>query len=380
MAGLVLALGALLQIAENLVQRPGPDGLLPARAQPHPATARSVRLPDVPALAQLLEKIIEGVILVRQLIFLVQFPHPVHRLLRIAAGVRGHFKEHLKQALKRRFLVFLRPIFVKLKSSHGHKITSAAEPVLPADNLFAWLTYLKPMKLSIVVPAFNEAATIAALLDAVLRVELPAGVTREIVVVDDASSDSTAEIVREVAGSAPHPISLHRHDKNRGKGAALHTGFALATGDYVVIQDADLEYDPRDFNRLLEPVLERGADVVYGSRFKGDRPHRILFFWHSIGNQLLTLCTNAVSNLNLTDMETCYKMIRRDLLVSLPLKEQRFGFEPEVTIRLARIRGVSIYEVGIGYFGRTYEEGKKIGWRDGVRALWVIFKVGILRR
>jgi glycosyltransferase involved in cell wall biosynthesis len=236
------------------------------------------------------------------------------------------------------------------------------------------------MKLSIVVPAFNEAATIAALLDAVLRVELPAGVTREIVVVDDASSDSTAEIVREVAGSAPHPISLHRHDKNRGKGAALHTGFALATGDYVVIQDADLEYDPRDFNRLLEPVLERGADVVYGSRFKGDRPHRILFFWHSIGNQLLTLCTNAVSNLNLTDMETCYKMIRRDLLVSLPLKEQRFGFEPEVTIRLARIRGVSIYEVGIGYFGRTYEEGKKIGWRDGVRALWVIFKVGILRR
>lgn len=236
------------------------------------------------------------------------------------------------------------------------------------------------MKLSIVVPAFNEAATIAALLDAVLRVELPAGVTREIIVVDDASSDSTAEIVREVAGSAPHPISLHRHDKNRGKGAALHTGFALATGDYVVIQDADLEYDPRDFNRLLEPVLERGADVVYGSRFKGDRPHRILFFWHSIGNQLLTLCTNAVSNLNLTDMETCYKMIRRDLLVSLPLKEQRFGFEPEVTIRLARIRGVSIYEVGIGYFGRTYEEGKKIGWRDGVRAFWVIFKVGILRR
>lgn len=236
------------------------------------------------------------------------------------------------------------------------------------------------MKLSIVVPAFNEAATIASLLDAVLRVELPAQVTREIVVVDDASIDNTAEIVREVASGAPHPISLHRHDKNRGKGAALHTGFAVSTGDFVVIQDADLEYDPRDFNRLLEPVLERGADVVYGSRFKGDRPHRILFFWHSIGNQLLTLCANAVSNLNLTDMETCYKMIRRDLLVSLPLKEKRFGFEPEVTIRLARVPGVSIYEVGIGYFGRTYEEGKKIGWRDGVRAFWVIFKVGILRR
>lgn len=182
------------------------------------------------------------------------------------------------------------------------------------------------MKLSIVVPAFNEAATIASLLDAVLRVELPAGVTREVVVIDDASSDKTAEIVRDVASNAPHPVSLHRHEKNRGKGAALHTGFAVATGDYVVIQDADLEYDPRDFNRLLEPVLERGADVVYGSRFKGDRPHRILFFWHSIGNQILTLCANAVSNLNLTDMETCYKMIRRDLLVSFPLKEKRFGF------------------------------------------------------
>lgn len=234
------------------------------------------------------------------------------------------------------------------------------------------------MKLSILIPAFNEERTIGQILDIVAHVDLPAGVERELIVVDDCSRDNTATIVKTFATQHPN-VTLLQHPENRGKGAALHTGIAAATGEYVLIQDADLEYDPREYRDLLKPVLEREADVVYGSRFQGGNPHRILFFWHSIGNKMLTQLCNAVSNLNLTDMETCYKLVRTDLLQSLRLREKRFGFEPEVTIRLSRVPGIKIYEVGISYHGRTYAEGKKIGWRDGFRALYVIAKTGLSR-
>ena len=197
---------------------------------------------------------------------------------------------------------------------------------------------------------------------------------------DDCSTDDTAgALLRYCAERPDFPIKTLRHEINRGKGAALHTGIAAATGEYIIIQDADLEYDPREFNDLLRPVLEGNADVVYGSRFMGGRPHRILFFWHSIGNKLLTHLSNAATNLNLTDMETCYKLFRREHLQSLSLVEQRFGFEPEVTAKIVRIPNIRIYEVGISYYGRTYAEGKKINWRDGVRALWCIIKYGIFR-
>ena len=236
-----------------------------------------------------------------------------------------------------------------------------------------------PGTLSVVIPAYNEARTIHLILDRVRAVELSGGLSKEVIVVDDCSGDDTAGAVAAYAKTHPDfPIAVHRHATNRGKGAALHTGIAVATGDYVIIQDADLEYDPREYNDLLKPVLEGNADVVYGSRFMGGRPHRILFFWHSIGNQFLTFCSNAATNLNLTDMETCYKLFRREHLQSLALVEERFGFEPEVTAKIARVPGVRIYEVGISYYGRTYEEGKKIGWRDGVRALYCIMKYGLL--
>lgn len=238
------------------------------------------------------------------------------------------------------------------------------------------LAYAHFVKLSIIIPAFNEEGSVGQILNQVLDAPLPEGIGREILVVDDASSDATTERVRNVAAHHPE-IQLLRHDTNRGKGAALHTGIAAATGDYVLIQDADMEYDPREYVDLLQPVIDRQADVVYGSRFMGGAPRRVLFFWHSIGNKLLTTCCNAVCNLNLTDMETCYKLIRRDLLQGLNLREKRFGFEPEVTIRLARIPGIKFYEVGISYHGRTYAEGKKIGWRDGFRALYVIAKTGL---
>ncbi len=234
--------------------------------------------------------------------------------------------------------------------------------------------------LSIVIPAYNEARTIHLILERVRAVELSGGLRKEVIVVDDCSRDDTAGAVAAYAKTHPDfPIKSLRHEVNRGKGAALHTGIDAATGEYIIIQDADLEYDPREYNDLLRPILEGNADVVYGSRFMGGRPHRILFFWHSIGNKLLTHLSNAATNLNLTDMETCYKLFRREHLQSLHLVENRFGFEPEVTAKIARLPDVRIYEVGISYYGRTYAEGKKINWKDGVRALWCILKYGVFR-
>lgn len=235
-------------------------------------------------------------------------------------------------------------------------------------------------KLSIVIPAYNEEATIVAILDAVSAVQLLDGTKKEMIVVNDASTDGTRDKVLQ--WQAEHPdveLSFYEHSVNRGKGAALHTGIAQATGDYVIIQDADLEYDPQEFELLLAPVRKGHADVVYGSRFVGGKPHRILFFWHTVGNKFLTFLSNMCTDLNLTDMETCYKLFRTDIIQSLDLRETRFGFEPEVTAKMARFPNVRIYEVGISYYGRTYAEGKKIGWRDGVRAIYCIFKYNLFR-
>jgi glycosyltransferase involved in cell wall biosynthesis len=234
------------------------------------------------------------------------------------------------------------------------------------------------MKLSIVIPAYNEAATIHRILDAVQALQLIGGLDKEVVVVNDCSKDQTLPVLQAYQDQHPQfPMVIASHAINKGKGAALHTGIARATGDFIVIQDADLEYDPEELNLLLKPLLNDRADVVYGSRFMGGRPHRILFFWHSIGNKWLTFLSNALTNLNLTDMETCYKMFRAPLLQGLRLKEQRFGFEPEVTAKISRVPDVRIFEVGISYYGRTYAEGKKIGWRDGFAAIWCILKYNV---
>ncbi|MET4106930.1 glycosyltransferase family 2 protein [Hymenobacter sp. UYP22] len=236
-----------------------------------------------------------------------------------------------------------------------------------------------PRKLSIIIPAYNEGATIHLILDQVKAVELIGGFTKEVIIVNDCSRDNTEEAIQRYMASNPElNIQYRKHAVNQGKGAALHTGIREATGDYVIIQDADLEYDPEEYNVLLRPIVRGVADVVYGSRFLGGKPHRILFFWHSIGNQWLTMLCNAFANLNLTDMETCYKLFRRDIVQGLQLEEKRFGFEPEVTLKAARFPNVRIYEVGISYYGRTYAEGKKIGWRDGFRAIYCIIKYGLL--
>jgi glycosyltransferase involved in cell wall biosynthesis len=234
--------------------------------------------------------------------------------------------------------------------------------------------------LSILIPAYNEARTIHLILDRVRDTNLPHGIKKEVLVIDDCSKDTTYQAVNEYAEANPAlNIRIIRHDKNKGKGAALHTGISHASGEYILIQDADLEYDPDEYSDLLKPVLKAGADVVYGSRFMGSKPHRILFFWHTIGNKFLTFLSNMVSNLNLTDMETCYKLFRADLLKGLILEEKRFGFEPEVTIKIARIPNIKIYEVGISYYGRTYAEGKKINWKDGFRAIYCIFKYSLIK-
>ncbi len=232
--------------------------------------------------------------------------------------------------------------------------------------------------LSVIIPAYNEEATIEKILTKVKNVSLIGNMSKEMIVVNDCSKDNTEEVVQAFAKSNPDcQISYYKHEKNKGKGAALHTGIANAKGDYIIVQDADLEYDPEEFNILLQPIIDGFADVVYGSRFMGGRAHRILFFWHSIGNKFLTHLSNMFTNLNLTDMETCYKMWRADIVQGLKLKENRFGFEPEVTAKVSRIEGVRIYEVGISYYGRTYEEGKKINWKDGFRAIYCILKYNL---
>ncbi len=232
--------------------------------------------------------------------------------------------------------------------------------------------------LSIVIPAYNEENSILNILEKVRDVELDYGYEKELVVVDDKSKDGTIGKVEEFISKNPDVrICLKKHEKNQGKGAALRTGFQSASGEYVIVQDADLEYDPREFNHILKPIVEGFADVVYGSRFMGNNPHRILFFWHSIGNRFLTFISNMLTNLNLTDMETCYKCFRRDIIQGINIKENRFGFEPEVTAKISRIKGVRIYEVGISYYGRTYEEGKKIGMKDAFRALYCMLKYNL---
>ncbi|MBI5382472.1 MAG: glycosyltransferase family 2 protein [Opitutae bacterium] len=229
------------------------------------------------------------------------------------------------------------------------------------------------MKLSIVIPCYNEAKTIRQIVE---RVKAAPVADKEIIIVDDYSRDGTRDLLRTQI--APLVDKVIYHDINRGKGAALRTGFAAATGDVVIVQDADLEYDPQEYPLLMEPLEQGKADVVFGSRFQGGRPHRVVYFWHMVGNRFLTLLSNMFTNLNLTDMETCYKLFRREVVQKINIEEDRFGFEPEITAKVAKLR-VVIYEVGISYYGRTYEEGKKIGWRDGFRALYAIVKYNLFR-
>ena len=231
------------------------------------------------------------------------------------------------------------------------------------------------MILSIIVPAYNEGSTICNVCEKIRQVHLIADIEKEVVLINDASSDNTEEAVFQYRERHPDlPIRYYKHTVNRGKGAAVHTGIQGATGDFVIVQDADLEYNPQEYNLLLKPILDGFADIVYGSRFVGGKPHRVLFFWHTIGNRFLTFLSNMFTNLNLSDMETCYKLFRAEIIKSVDLRESRFGFEPEVTARVARIPKVRIYEVGISYYGRTYREGKKINWKDGLKAVYCIVR------
>ena len=234
--------------------------------------------------------------------------------------------------------------------------------------------------LSIVIPAYNEENTIVSILDLIRYARIDS-IKKEVIIVNDCSKDRTKELVDKYIKENPDLIiRLINHEKNQGKGAAVHNGIDNSTGDFLIIQDADLEYDPREYKDLLKPFIEGYADVVYGSRFMGNNPHRILFFWHSIGNKLLTTLSNIFTNLNLTDMETCYKLFKTEIIKKILLKETRFGFEPEITAKIARIPGIKIYEVGISYYGRTYNEGKKINWKDGLRAIYCILKYNIFSR
>jgi glycosyltransferase involved in cell wall biosynthesis len=234
--------------------------------------------------------------------------------------------------------------------------------------------------LSIIIPAYNEEVTIHKILEKVDQVVLINNIQKEVIIVNDCSKDNTAaKIIELKAEKYPH-IKFVEHSINKGKGAAIHTGIKEASGDYIIVQDADLEYDPNEYNILLKPIVDGFADVVYGTRFMGGKPHRILFFWHSIGNAVLTFMSNMFNNLNLTDMETCYKLFKSDIIKSIQLKENRFGFEPEVTAKISRIPNIRIYEVGISYYGRTYAEGKKINWKDGFRAIYCILKYGLFKQ
>ena len=233
-------------------------------------------------------------------------------------------------------------------------------------------------KISIIVPAYNEEATISIVIDKLLNLTFINNIKKEIIIVNDCSIDHTENLIQDIIKrNVGLEIVYFKHEKNSGKGAAIHTGIKNATGDYLIIQDADLEYDPNEINKLLKPVIDGYADVVYGSRFIGGSPHRILFFWHTIGNKFLTFLSNLFTNLNLTDMETCYKLFKTSIIKNITLNEKRFGFEPEITTKIARIKNIRIYEVGISYYGRTYAEGKKINWKDGFRAIYCIIRYNL---
>jgi glycosyltransferase involved in cell wall biosynthesis len=260
---------------------------------------------------------------------------------------------------------------------NGAQLTDNRTPAIATSQL-------APLKkLTIIIPAYNEEKTITKVLDKINEVKLISNIEKEVIIVNDCSKDKTEEVVQAYITTNPeltiNYLKYIKHEINQGKGAAIHTGIAQATGDYLLVQDADLEYDPGEYNTLLKPIINAQADVVYGSRFMGGNAHRILFFWHSIGNRFLTFLSNMFSNLNLTDMETGYKMFRTSIIQRIYLEEKRFGFEPEVTAKIAMVPGIRIYEVGISYYGRTFAEGKKIGWKDGVRAIYCVVKYGLLK-